>query len=145
MSPAKEYLLQLSNLEHQIRRLEWDIADTESRLGVRGLSYDRDKVQTSAADPMAAVFAELDKLERRETLLIAELKRRRTRIIVQIGRLREPLATLLELRYVKCLRLDKVAESMNYSYDHIRRLHGEALKEFEDENRTEVGSWLTTG
>lgn len=141
MNRAKEYLLQLSSLEHQIRRLEWDIADMQYRLGLRGISYDKDRVQTSASDPMSTIFGELDKLERREKLLIAELKRRRTRIIVQIGKVREPLSTLLELRYVKCLRLDKVAESMNYSYDHVRRLHGEALKEFEEVNKAEVARW----
>jgi hypothetical protein len=37
--------------------------------------------------------------------------------------------------------VDKVAESMNYSYDHIRRLHGEALTEFEEANKAEVERW----
>jgi hypothetical protein len=39
---------------------------------------------------------------------------------------------LLVRRYANFESLVEIAYRMNYSYDHVRRLHGLALREFED-------------
>lgn len=143
MNPAKEYLLQLSELEHEIQQLQWDMNEIRHRLGLQGLRYDSDRVQVSAGDPMAAAFAKLDKMEREQTAKIIALKARREVIHGQIRKIPEPYSRLLVLRYIRCLRFDKVADEMGYSYSHAKRMHGEALKRFGTANRMEVERWCS--
>lgn len=41
---------------------------------------------------------------------------------------------LLYKKYVECENLWSIAKNMGYSYDRIRHMHGEALKEFDKKN-----------
>ena len=142
MNAAKEYLRQIQRLENQIRHLDAEILDVRSRLYGHGLTYDRDRVQTSPSDPMAETFARIDQLEREQLAMIEELKLRRTKIICQIDQLPKRYAGILHLRYVKGMKLDRIARMMQYSHDRTRHLHGEALNEFMDKFGEEVEAWL---
>ena len=44
----------------------------------------------------------------------------------------EQLRQLLKLYYLEGLNLHGVAGEMGYSYQHVKRLHGKALKAFEE-------------
>lgn len=135
MHPAKSYLLQLQDIEHEIQQLEWDMADIRQKIGLQGLRYDSDRVQTSAGDPMADTFARLDAMERKQAAKIEELKKAREKIHGQIRRVAEPYSQLLDLRYIRRLRFEKVADEMGYSADYIRRMHGKALQLFANANK----------
>lgn len=142
MNPAKEYLLQIRKIEDQIRQIEWNAADIRSRLTAHGIRYDGDRVQTSAGDPMSEAFARLDEVEREERRTLADLRRKRTEIAQMLYPLPEKYSNLLYLRYCKLMRLDKVADTMGYSYEYIRRMHGEALREFGEIYPDEIAAYL---
>lgn len=142
MNGAKGYLQQLRVIDGQIRRIERDIADIRERIGIRGLSYDREKVQTAQGDSLAEAMGQIDLLERREAHLLAMLKRKRLRITLMIGRLREPHAEILNLRYCYNQPLAVVAKNMGYSFEWTRHLHGDALNRFYERYKTEVDAWL---
>ena len=62
---------------------------------------------------------------------IQQLTKKRHDIITQIERMRNPNhIELLKLRYIDNERFESIACSMGYSYDHIIRMHGEALQAF---------------
>lgn len=142
MNEAKEFLMQVSAIDRRIMRFQTDIADIRGRLALRGLTYDRDRVQTSPDDTMADAFSQIEALERKQARKIAELKRTRYKITLMIGELPEPYAELLNLRYCYCQRLDVVAKNMGYSFEWIRHLHGEALDKFGKKYETEIQQWL---
>ncbi len=48
----------------------------------------------------------------------------------KIEQLGQPYKSILYLRYIRGNTLNKVSEDMGYSYDHICKLHGKALKNY---------------
>jgi hypothetical protein len=72
-------------------------------------------------------------LEQEITQMIADYGKLKSRIISEIGELENPVyVDLLMRRYVQYERFEQIAYQMSYSYDHVRRLHGMALKAFEE-------------
>lgn len=129
---AKEYLrtLRWTELSIETRKDELRRLDAEYTY-LSGISYDRDRVQTS---PSGDAFPQSDRridlaLKIREDILA--MQKLRTDIIGKITGLDNPLYSqvLLE-RYVNYLSFDDIAEKMHYSYVRITHIHGEALQEF---------------
>ena len=46
----------------------------------------------------------------------------------KIEQLEQPFKSILYLKYIRGINLFKVSEELGYSYDHICKLHGKALK-----------------
>ena len=129
---AKEYLrtLRWTELSIETRKDELRRLDAEYTY-LSGISYDRDRVQTS---PSGDMFPQSDRridltIKIREDILA--MQRLRADIIGKITGLDNPLYSqvLLE-RYVNYLSFDDIAEKMHYSYVRITHIHGEALQEF---------------
>lgn len=129
---AKEYLrtLRWTELSIETRKDELRRLDAEYTY-LSGISYDRDRVQTS---PSGDAFPQSDRridlaLKIREDILA--MQKLRTDIIGKITGLDNPLYSqvLLE-RYVNYLSFDDIADKMHYSYVYITHIHGEALQEF---------------
>ena len=129
---AKEYLrtLRWTELSIETRKDELRRLDAEYTY-LSGISYDRDRVQTS---PSGDAFPQSDRridlaLKIRDDILA--MQKLRTDIIGKITGLDNPLYSqvLLE-RYVNYLSFDDIAEKMHYSYVRITHIHGEALQEF---------------
>lgn len=131
---AKEYLLQIQDIrtkiENKKERLE-RIANILTSPAVGELTPD--KVQTSIAlDKQESMIAEKKILEDEIQRLMYEEAVLMIKIGRQIDQLAEPLhSRILHLRYEENQPLWIVAQSVNYSYSHIKRLHGQALLEFE--------------
>lgn len=51
-------------------------------------------------------------------------------------------ARLLALRYLRYLKLDKIAEAMHYSPDYIKVLHGHALQLFQESYKEEIEAYF---
>lgn len=129
---AKEYLrtLRWTELSIETRKDELRRLDAEYTY-LSGISYDRDRVQTS---PSGDAFPQSDRridlaIKIREDILA--MQKLRTDIIGKITGLDNPLYSqvLLE-RYVNYLSFDDIADKMHYSYVRIIHIHGEALQEF---------------
>ena len=50
----------------------------------------------------------------------------------KIEQLEQPNKSILYLRYIRGNTLNKISNEIGYSYDHICKLHGKALKEYAD-------------
>lgn len=48
----------------------------------------------------------------------------------KIEQLEQPYKSILYLKYIRGIKLYKVADELNYSYGHARRLHQEALEKY---------------
>lgn len=142
MNPAKAYLNQISAIEGKIESLQRNIKDIREKLTLSGVRYDGDRVQVTAGDRMADMFARLDILERKQRAEIARLAVVRAQIIEQVWNLPLNTAGLLERRYLRKYTLEETADDMGYSYEHIRHLHGEALKQFYERYKKEVDKCL---
>lgn len=134
----KTYLSEIHRLKRMTLSLERKIETLRHRAeGLNGITYDKDKVQTSPANTIEAAVVELVDLETRLVEVshrYAEAARIRTDQILDMDDPR--YAELLFLRYVddgkdgKGNTLADVADMMNYSMDWTRRLHGRALQAF---------------
>lgn len=128
---AKEYLRQLHILDIKIQRLRVEYEDLTCRTGalseIRGVESE-----------VGEVVSKADKIGRRLAKRSGEYNARREKIVRQILDLEDPrYSDILLLRYVDGKRLEDIACIMRkfngepYSYEHILRLHGYALRSFE--------------
>ena len=123
----------------QIKYLTDDIAEKQSQiqrlkesLDIAGISYDKERVQSSPElDKFAHVFAQIDKEERTLEDLKTKLVETRVKIINMICQLEnEKHRKLLNIVYVDMNILKKASDIMCFSYDYIKELHLEALDVF---------------
>ena len=128
MTP-KEYLSQYGWIERNIRRLE----EEKERWRQRALHITpcwsdapsggsgEDKIQTAVEKACLVedkIVAEIDRLVNL-----------RQEIITVIAAVPDPAQReLLERRYIQLQSLERIAVEMNYSYVHVKRLHGWALQ-----------------
>ncbi len=134
-SPVKEYLGEIKRLSIAIDSMERSIETMREEIAsIQGISYDKDRVQSSAsADGMINKMIRLDEMacELEDTMI--ERAKKRAEITTQITLM--PNGTYMQLlfkRYVEFKRFEQIAVEMNYSYDRIVHIHSEALQDFEE-------------
>ena len=127
---AKHYLLQLRKLEAAIAARKAEVERlTSERTYLQGLSYDKDRVQSSAShnaqfERIADIIADTERS-------VVELAEKRHKIIAQIEALEKPEhVEVLQLRYIEQERFESIACTMGKSYTRVIHIHGEALEEF---------------
>lgn len=131
---AKEYLRQVELLDVKIRQKKVELSDLKDDATCTGaFDYSADKVQTSArADLMSNKVAKYVDLEREINEDIERLTELRHRVIGQIHMLNDPKnMNILFKKYIEYKGLKEIAKELGYSYDHIRRMHGWALLDFQ--------------
>lgn len=128
MTP-KEYLSQYGRIERNICRLEEEkerwrqraLHITPSWSDAPGGGSGEDKIQTAVEKACLVedkIVAEIDRL--------VDL---RQKIMTVIAAVPDPAQReLLERRYIQLQSLERIAVEMNYSYVHVKRLHGWALQ-----------------
>ena len=134
---AKEYLLQIEVLSAKIEQKQQRAKEYRGlALCSGGFDYSKERVQTSnlggqIEDSVIRYIA----LEQEIAEDIYILQRKKDKITSEIHNLdNAKYISILYKRYVECKSLGLVAKEMMYSYDHIRAMHGEALKSFEEKN-----------
>lgn len=141
---AKTYLSQIRHYDLLIRQCREELADMQARAyGNSSPRLDPDKVQTSGSgDAMARQIETCVALEQKVRRLETEYWQIRNKIFEEIQKLpNDKHIELLNLRYVKCMRMEEIACTMRktngdrYSYDHIWHMHLDALKSFERVHR----------
>ena len=134
----KTYLSEIHRLRRMAQRLERKIETLRHRAeGLKGITYDKDRVQTSPANAIEEAVTELVDVEAKFAEVshrYSEAVRIRTDQILDMEDAR--YAELLFLRYVddgktgKGNTLDDVAELMHYSPSWVKKAHGRALQIF---------------
>lgn len=134
---AKEYLLQIETLQTKIEQKRQRAKEyRELALTSGGFDYSKERVQTSnlggqIENPVIRYIA-LEQEINEDILLLQQTK---DKITGEIHNINNPdFIKLLYKRYVESVKLGVIAKEMQYSYDRIRHMHGEALKEFEKIN-----------
>ena len=134
---AKEYLRSIEVLAAKIEQKQQRAKEyRDLALCSGGFDYSKEKVQTSnlggqIENPVIRYVALEQEIE--ENILM--LQRRKDKVTGEIHNLDNAnFIKILYKRYVECKSLGKVAKEIGYDYDYIRKLHGEALKEFEKIN-----------
>ena len=128
----KDYLSQIRRYDVLIEQKIKE-RDELKKYDISAVSYGTERVSVSPTceAPQVRTLEKIIEYEAEINKLIDELYYTRRLIIKQIQSMR-PLeyVKLLYKRYVEYKRLEEIAVEMNYSYTHIRHLHGEALAKF---------------
>lgn len=137
MVKAKDYLLQIEVLSAKIEQKQQRAKEyRDIALCSGSFDYSKERVQTSnlggqIENPVVRYVA----LEQEIAEDTYRLQRKKDEITDEIHNLENAqYIKILYKRYVECKKLGLVAKEMKYSYDHVRAMHGEALKSFEKIN-----------
>lgn len=136
---AKEYLRQIHGCKVRIKQKQEELRellDYESALRSPGTEGER--VQTSGtsdktgSQAIKIIESEAD-IRTEIEALIRDLVIRKNKIINEIQKLSDDrYAELLFKRYVEDKSLELISVEMGYNYEHVRKLHGYALHDFEN-------------
>lgn len=137
MMKAKEYLRQIEVFQAKIEQKKQRAKEyRELALTTGGFDYSKEKVQSSnlggqIENPVIRYVA----LEQEINENIYMLQLKKDKITAEIHNLNNSdHISLLFKRYVECKSLGQISKEMNYSYDRIKHMHGNALSEFEKIN-----------
>lgn len=127
----KEYLLQYKDAQKEVDRLigerdYWISKATKVTASYSGMPNSNN---SSSGDKIQLSVEKISEIEEQLNCRIAELIALRQEIDTAIGTIGDiRLETVLRYRYIDGLSFEQIALKMMYSYDHIIRLHGWALK-----------------
>ena len=132
MTP-KQYLSSIKIYKERYRRAIEDVEQIRSLMTSAGaIRYDKLNIQsTPTDDAMARYVIKLEKAEKRAIRTADEYLEKFIEIRDQINMISPQLySDILYLRYVHNMKLDDIADELNYDYGWIRIVHGKALTEF---------------
>lgn len=136
---AKDYLKQVRLLDIKIdQRIREKESLRDRAMSVSAVRTDGDKVQSSAnRETFERLITKVADMESEIDNMIDRFVDLKHKVIGEIQSLEDHrYVEVLYLKYIEYMRLEEVSCTMkktngdSYSYEHIRWLHGEALKEF---------------
>lgn len=119
-------------IESKLRQKD-ELKSTMYNIG--SIDYSKDRVQTSKVNSTEDLIIKIVDLEEEITRSIdrlIDLKQEASKVIDQIDGV---YGTVLEMRYLECMRWEEIAYRLNYSIQHVYRLHGQALLKLKDESK----------
>ncbi len=128
----KEYLSQIKRLDVLIEQKIKE-RDELRKYDISGVAYGGERVQVSPSghSPQESIIEKLFTYEDEINVLINDFYAVKHKVIEQIQSLpRVEYVQLLYKRYVEYKRLEEIAVEMNYSFEWVRHIHGNALSEF---------------
>ena len=132
---AKEYLRSIKYLDNAINAKQAELDRLKRDMcSIRGISYDKDKVQGGISDSMKIVdkIIELNNVINAEIDKLVDLKAEAHNKIEKVCN--EKFISLLTDIYINGYTFEQVAERMNITDKTICRWHGQALQLFRKEN-----------
>jgi len=132
---AREYLEQIERSDERIRDLRFEIERLEElSKNLSSAAFGTEKVMsTKKDDKVAMIIAKLMDKKDLYAELIGENEEKRDTIIKQIYSLDDNISSkILFSIFVERKSYQDVATETDYSYDHVRRLCRQALKEFNE-------------
>lgn len=131
---TKEYLNQISRLNRMINNKLVEIQQLrELACSISAINLE-DKVQnTPNFDKIGSKMAKIDELEENLDKTIDRYVLVKNKIVSQIDSMEdENTYNILFSRYIEKKSFERIAIEMEYSWRQIIRLHGKALKQFEE-------------
>ena len=132
---TKDYLNQVGRLNRMINNKLIEIAQLKELACSISAIQTGERVQTTPNyDKIGTAYAKIDEVERKLDKLIDTYVDKKNHIIVQIDGIEdEMLYNILFARYIERKTFEKIATELEYSWRQIIRLHGKALKQFENQ------------
>ena len=130
---SKEFLNKIRYIDMMINCKLEQVAELRSMLLPGAIRYDKDKVQTSNnADSISDTVSKIMELEEKINADIDELVELKSVARDNIERMENDVEkVILYKRYFNNESCENIAVECGYSWRHIHRLHGEALKNFD--------------
>ena len=136
---AKEYLNGVRRKRIHCRMLKEQREELEAQAqGMKAIAYDKDHVQTSPRNSMEELVSAKVEIEERYAKVLWEYHVANLKAERQIQSMKNPAyAEVLRLRYMvddehgRQMSIERIACEMYKSYEWVRHIHGNALKEFE--------------
>ena len=131
---TKDYLNQISRLNRMINNKLTEITQLRELSCSISAIRNEEKVKSSSdPDKIGSTYAKIDEMERNLDKTIDEYTDKKNLIIGQIDGIEdEDYYNILFSRYIEKKTFEVIATEMKYSWRQIIRLHGKALKEFEE-------------
>lgn len=126
---AKQWLGRARNIDHEIDNLIREKQRTKDRLTKITQSYESDGAQMTKDPHKFDRLAELENEIDQQVDELVETKREIMAVIKQLPDRRQRL--VLMSYYIDGKTWEQTAVDLHYSYMHVMRLHGYALKEME--------------
>ncbi len=132
---TKDYLNQIGRLNRMINNKLVEIAQLKELARSISAIQTGERVQTTPNyDKIGTAYAKIDDMERKLDKLIDTYVDKKNHIISQIDGVEdEMLYNILFARYIERKTFEKIATELEYSWRQIIRLHGKALKQFENQ------------
>lgn len=126
---VKEYLSCVKLRQEEITETEEYIERLRTTLGIAGIDYERDKIQTSVTgDKLGDTFVKIFEAEENLKRMKENFVLFRIGVMNMIQQVPERKhREVLNHVYLDYMKLKQVADVMGYSYDYVRELHLEAL------------------
>ena len=139
---TKEYLNQISRLNRMINNKLSELAELKELSKSISAVSNKERVQTSMEqDKIGNALSKIDEMEREIDKMIDSYSDKRMHIIGQIDSMEDENSyDILFSRYIEKKTFEKIADTKNYSFRQIIRLHGIALKQFEEKYGNEYMS-----
>lgn len=130
---TKDYLNQISRINRMINNKIVELSQLkELACSISAVSGEDRVMVTPNFDKIGTKQAKIDEMERNIDALVDEYIIKRDKIVSQIDSMEdENVYNVLFLRYIEKKTFEVIATEMNYSWRQTIRLHGIALKKFE--------------
>lgn len=130
---AKEYLMQVRNLESKMKILKEEIDTLREMVVSTGAIQQGERVLSSGTqDKMAETICKINEKECEWNDLMREFALARANVIINIQKLNNPeYKQILYKRYCQSKKWEEIALEMNYTYQWVCKLHGRALLELD--------------
>lgn len=131
---TKDYLNQISRLNRMINNKLTEITQLrELSCSISAIGNEEKVISSSDPDEIGSTYAKIDEMERNLDKMIDEYIEKKNLIIGQIDSIEnEDYYNILFSRYIEKKTFEVIATEMKYSWRQIIRLHGKALKAFEE-------------
>lgn len=131
---TKEYLNQISRLNRMINNKLVEIQQLRDlALGISSIRTGERVQSTPDFDKIGSKMAKIDELEKNLDETIDKYVDLKNRIIGQIESMEDEITyNILFSRYIEKKQFELIAIDMGYSWRQIIRLHGNALRQFEE-------------
>lgn len=130
---AKEYLMQVRNLESKMKILKEEIDTLREMVVSTGAIQQGERVLSSGTqDKMAETICKINEKECEWNDLMREFALARANVIINIQKLNNSeYEQILYKRYCQSKKWEEIALEMNYTYQWVCKLHGRALLELD--------------
>ena len=130
---AKEYLDHIKRCYQTMQALYDRLVEVRTKIeGLKAITYDRERVQVSPTNKTEELIAQLVDTEDK---LSKEVREHFDEVVEATKRIysldNERQIQVLEMRYIKGMRWQVIADELNIEYRSATRMHKKALRNFE--------------